>query len=64
MINEVNLNMLFGDSLVKVRMFLMKTTIISEFWIAGSKLFNAVQGKKLFLQKLCLLFNTIMPGGH
>ena len=31
MINEVNLNVLFGDSLVKVRMFLMKTTIISEF---------------------------------
>ena len=50
--------MLFGADLMNLRMLSLKELKLVEFFIGGSNLFHSimVDGKKLFLKKLCLIF--------
>ena len=49
---------LFGVSLMNVRMLSLKELKLVGFWIAGSSLFHSimVDGRKVFLKKLYLIF--------
>ena len=48
----------FGAGLMNLRMLSLNELKLAEFWIAGPSLFysSMVDGKKVFLKKLCLIF--------